>query len=95
MSDVSRLPGPADYAWQWQRYGACRGMDSGVFYHPDGERNPSRARRTARAKEVCSKCPVMAVCREFALSTHEPFGVWGGLSEAERRLIIDGRAAVS
>jgi WhiB family redox-sensing transcriptional regulator len=37
----------------------------------------------------------MAVCREFALSTHEPFGVWGGLSEAERRLIIDRRAAVS
>ncbi len=70
-------------------------MDSGVFYHPDGERNPSRARRTARAKKVCSKCPVMTVCREFALSTHEPFGVWGGLSEAERRLIIDRRAAVS
>ncbi len=95
MSDVSRLPGPADYAWQWQRYGACRGMDSAVFYHPDGERNPSRARRTARAKEVCARCPVMTVCREFALRTHEPFGVWGGLSEAERRLIIDGHAAVS
>lgn len=93
MSDVSRLPGPADYAWQWQRYGACRGMDSAMFYHPDGERNPSRARRTARAKEVCSRCPVLQVCREFALSTHEPFGVWGGLSETERRLIIDRRMA--
>ena len=70
-------PGPMDHAWQWQRLGACRGMDSAVFFHPDGERNPSRARRTARAKEVCHRCPVMDLCREFALETREPFGVWG------------------
>lgn len=87
MSDVSRLPGPLDQAWQWQRYGACRGMDSAAFYHPDGERNPSRARRTAAAKRVCARCPVIDVCREFALRTQEPFGVWGGLDEGERRLI--------
>ena len=80
MSDVSRLPGPLDHAWQWQRLGACRGMDSAVFFHPDGERNPSRARRTAQAKEVCQRCPVMDLCREFALQTREPFGVWGGLA---------------
>jgi WhiB family redox-sensing transcriptional regulator len=64
-------------------------MDSATFYHPDGERNPSRARRTARAKEVCGRCPVMLRCREFALRTREPFGVWGGLAEAERRAIIE------
>jgi WhiB family redox-sensing transcriptional regulator len=91
MSDVSRLPGPMDHAWQWQRLGSCRGMDSGVFFHPDGERNPSRARRTARAKEVCHSCPVMDMCREFALQTREPFGVWGGLAEAERRIILERR----
>jgi WhiB family transcriptional regulator, redox-sensing transcriptional regulator len=97
MSDVSRLPGPMDHAWQWQRLGACRGMDSAVFFHPDGERNPSRARRTARAKEVCHRCPVMDLCREFALQTREPFGVWGGLAEAERRIILErrGLSAVS
>ena len=38
MSDVSRLPGPMDHAWQWQRLGSCRGMDSATFFHPDGER---------------------------------------------------------
>jgi WhiB family redox-sensing transcriptional regulator len=81
MSDVSRLPGPMDHAWQWQRLGACRGMDSGVFFHPDGERTPSRARR----------CPVIDQCREFALQTREPFGVWGGLAEAERRVILEQR----
>lgn len=89
MSDVSRLPGPMEHEWQWQLVGACRGMDSGTFYHPDGERNPSRARRTARAKEVCARCPVIDPCREFALRTREPFGVWGGLAESERRLILD------
>jgi WhiB family transcriptional regulator, redox-sensing transcriptional regulator len=91
MSDVSRLPGPMDHAWQWQRLGACRGMDSSVFFHPDGERNPSRARRTAQAKEVCKRCQVIEMCREFALRTREPFGVWGGLAEAERRVILESR----
>lgn len=91
MSDVSRLPGPMDFAWQWQRLGSCRGMDSGVFFHPDGERNPSRSRRTAQAKEVCGRCPVVEQCREFALQTREPFGVWGGLAEAERRVILERR----
>lgn len=68
-------------------------MDSAVFYHPDGERNPSRKQRTSRAKQVCSRCPVVMVCREFALHTREPFGVWGGLSEAERQMIIERQVA--
>jgi WhiB family redox-sensing transcriptional regulator len=65
-------------------------MDSAMFFHPDGERNPSRARRTARAKQVCAHCPVLQSCREFALRTREPFGVWGGLAESERRAILEG-----
>ena len=93
MTDVTRLPGPVDHAWTWQRLGACRGLDSAVFYHPDGERNPSRARRTERAKAVCARCPVIVECREFALLTREPFGVWGGLGEAERQLILDQQAS--
>ncbi len=88
MSDVSRLPGPMDHAWQWQRLGSCRGMDSAVFFHPDGERNPSRARRTAQAKEVCRRCPVIEQCRSHALGVGEPYGGWGGLSESERDLLL-------
>ena len=84
MSDVSRLPGPMDHAWQWQRLGACRGMDSGVFFHPDGERNPSRARRTAQAKEVCRRCPVVEACLKWALESIEIEGVMGGLTHSER-----------
>ena len=91
MSDVSRLPGPMDDVWQWQRLGACRGMDSSVFFHPDGERNPSRSRRTEHAKQVCRSCPVIQECRRFALESREPFGVWGGLGESERRAILERR----
>lgn len=95
MSDVSRLPGPMEHAWQWQVQGACRDMDSAVFYHPDGERNPSRARRVAAAKSVCARCPVIAACREFALRTREPFGVWGGLAEGERQALLQLRSVAS
>ncbi|MBB3662073.1 WhiB family redox-sensing transcriptional regulator [Prauserella sediminis] len=63
-------------------------MDSGSFFHPDGERGPARARREARAKAVCRACPVLELCREHALAVHEPYGVWGGLSESEREHII-------
>jgi WhiB family redox-sensing transcriptional regulator len=91
MSDVSRLPGPMDHAWQWQRLGACRGMDSSNFFHPDGERNPSRARARPRPRRSATAAPVIEQCREFALATREPFGVWGGLAEAERRVILEQR----
>ncbi|MDQ0377478.1 WhiB family redox-sensing transcriptional regulator [Amycolatopsis thermophila] len=63
-------------------------MDSGAFFHPDGERGPARARREARAKAICQSCPVLRLCREHALAVHEPYGIWGGLSEAERETII-------
>ena len=41
--------------------------------------------RELRAKLVCAGCPVLEMCREHALSVGEPYGVWGGLSETERR----------
>jgi WhiB family redox-sensing transcriptional regulator len=63
-------------------------MDSGSFFHPDGERGPARARREARAKAICHTCPVLEMCREHALTVHEPYGIWGGLSESERETII-------
>lgn len=90
MTDIRRLPGPNADIWDWQLEGSCRGMDSGSFFHPDGERGPARARREARAKAVCRACPVLELCREHALAVHEPYGVWGGLSENERERIIRG-----
>jgi WhiB family redox-sensing transcriptional regulator len=60
-----------------------------MFFHPDGERGPSRNNRIARAKAVCASCPVIQQCREHALAVQEPYGIWGGLSEDERLIIIE------
>lgn len=91
MSNVSRLPGPTADVWDWQRRGACRGHDSTQFFHPDGERGASRLRREMAAKAVCRSCPVRAECASHALAAREPYGVWGGFTEAERlRLLANG-----
>jgi WhiB family redox-sensing transcriptional regulator len=84
MADTRRLPGPNADVWDWQMHGLCRGVDSSFFFHPDGERGPARAQREARAKEMCGRCPVVEECRRHALAVHEPYGIWGGMSESER-----------
>jgi WhiB family redox-sensing transcriptional regulator len=91
MANVRRLPGPIADVWEWQGMGVCRGRDSAQFFHPDGERGSSRNRRERKAKELCEACPVRAQCAAHALSAHEPYGVWGGFTEAERlRLLAVG-----
>ena len=94
MADVSRLPAPCADDWEWQMRAACRGLDSATFFHPENERGPSRARRERMAKEVCGRCPVTQRCLDWALSTREPYGVWGGKSTEERAQLIRVRAAV-
>jgi WhiB family redox-sensing transcriptional regulator len=88
MAEISRLPRPVASAWEWQYQGACRELPTEMFFHPDGERGPRRANREAAAKLVCASCPVMAACRQHALSVQEPYGIWGGLSEDDRLAII-------
>ena len=87
MADVHRLPPPVTDVWDWQMRGSCRGLSSDLFFHPDWERGPARAIREARAKNVCRGCPVLAQCRAHALTVHEPYGIWGGLTEGERKQI--------
>ena len=84
MADVSRPPGPNADFWDWQLRGSCRGTDSDLFFHPEGERGQARSSREESAKEVCLHCPVCKPCREHALKVHEPYGVWGGMTEEER-----------
>lgn len=88
MPQPSQLPGPTSSIWEWQLEGACRGADSSVFFHPDGERGRARAMREHRAKAICAECPVMMTCRQHALSVGEPYGIWGGMSESERDAIL-------
>ena len=87
MSQSKSLLGPTADVWDWQLQGACRGENSDVFYHPDGERGRARAQRENRAKAICNSCPVIELCREHALRSAEPYGVWGGMSEDERRTL--------
>jgi len=93
MANLTRLPGPNADFWDWQLEAACRGMDSEVFFHPDGQRGAARAERERRAKEICASCPVMQQCREHSLKVREPYGVWGGLTEDEREAVLRGRRA--
>ncbi|MBT2407256.1 MULTISPECIES: WhiB family transcriptional regulator [unclassified Streptomyces] len=89
MTDVSRLPGSAYHYWQWQSRAACRDLGSGRFFHPAGERGEDREERDEAAKRVCAGCPVRLACLSYALRTREAFGVWGGLTEEERRALLD------
>jgi WhiB family redox-sensing transcriptional regulator len=91
MTYTKRLPKPVAEEWDWQLHGSCRSLESAVFFHPDNERGPARRTRQARAKQICGGCPVLMECREHALRTKEPFGVWGGLDEDERRAIFSRR----
>jgi WhiB family redox-sensing transcriptional regulator len=88
MTDTSRLPKPRSDVWEWQLLGRCRGHDTELFFHPEGERGSSRSNREAAAKAVCSGCPVRRECRAHALSVQEPYGVWGGLSEHDRETLL-------
>ena len=92
MADIRRLPVPVTEIWEWQMPARAAGWTARFFFHPEGERGPARANREARAKQVCQTCPVLEQCRRHALSVHEPYGVWGGLSESERDEIIRGHA---
>ena len=87
MSNSTVINGPilpiSDH-WSWQQDGACSTSPSELFFFPDGERGQLRLRREIAAKAICFNCPVIGICRDFALTAHEPYGVWGGLSEVER-----------
>lgn len=89
MTYIGRLPEPTTQAWDWQIHAACRGMASSSFFHPWGERGRSRDERVHKAKQVCGTCPVIDACRRHALAVQEQYGVWGGLSEEERLVLLN------
>lgn len=62
----------------WQDQALCAQTDPEAFF-------PEKGGSTREAKRVCSTCDVRAECLEYALANDERFGIWGGLSERERR----------
>lgn len=69
----------------WQEQANCLGVDPDLFF-------PERGASTKEAKGVCAGCEVRLDCLEYALSNGEKFGIWGGLSERERRRLRRQRA---
>ena len=78
---------PVIELWEWQAQALCREASPDMFFHPEGERGPSRVTRDERAKALCARCPVLQECRTHALTVRETYGVWGGLTEQEREEI--------
>ena len=68
----------------WRHKAACRGVDPDIFY-------PVTDEEAEDAKAICAQCPVQEACLEWALSSREREGVWGGATERERRRIIRRR----
>jgi WhiB family transcriptional regulator, redox-sensing transcriptional regulator len=81
--------GAADYSWR--DLALCRDTDPELFFPVGTTGNALLA--IDYAKRVCAQCAVMQECLEFALDTNQDSGVWGGLSEEERRQIRRQRAA--
>ena len=70
--------GLADDVQSWQERALCAETDPEAFF-------PEKGGSTREAKKICTGCEVKAECLEYALANDERFGIWGGLSERERR----------
>jgi WhiB family redox-sensing transcriptional regulator len=71
---------------EWVLESLCAQVDDEIFF-------PEKGGSTAAAKSVCRRCPVAAECLEYALANNERFGIWGGLSERERRHLMKNTPA--
>ena len=69
----------------WWDHANCLGVDPDLFF-------PERGASTREAKAVCRGCTVSEECLEYALRNSEKFGIWGGMSERERRRVRRQRA---
>ena len=73
-----RRGAPEDDTLAWQADALCAQTDPEAFF-------PEKGGSTRDAKRICTSCEVRDACLEYALQNDERFGIWGGLSERERR----------
>lgn len=71
-------------AAEWRDRAACLGSDPALFF-------PTRGEPTKQIKAVCAACSVRLECGDHALEENEKLGIWGGMSERERRRVRRGR----
>lgn len=76
----------------WRELAACRDADPDLFFPTVGV----SARIVAKAKTICAGCPVIEECLDYALTTPgTQYGIWGGLTERERRQVKRRRRVAS
>ena len=80
MRELFLLDADAEEAG-WQERALCAQTDPESFY-------PEKGGSTREAKKVCLSCEVVGKCLKYALENNERFGVWGGLTERERRKLM-------
>jgi WhiB family redox-sensing transcriptional regulator len=68
----------------WRQHARCLGADPELFY-------PNTDEAAEEACAICAICPVREPCLEYAITAREKQGVWGGLTERERRRMIRQR----
>lgn len=74
---------------EWSDGAACRGIENLLFFSPDSmESKEARLRRERQAKQLCAECEVRDECLSTALAQRESYGIWGGLTEVERRALL-------
>jgi len=83
VPDPMELASASDDEDQWQERALCAQTDPEAFF-------PEKGGSTREAKRICLGCEVKDSCLEYALANDERFGIWGGLSERERRRLKRG-----
>ena len=78
---------PIHDKWEWQYQGACKGVDTEIFFLEHGDRAQAKRKKEQKAISICRACPVINECREHALRVPELYGVWGGMT-ADQRLAL-------
>ncbi|MBI3215667.1 MAG: WhiB family transcriptional regulator [Mycobacterium sp.] len=78
-------PAQVEY-FSWQLRGSCLDFPVELFFPEEEVRKRVRRQREEQAKRICQGCPVLANCREHALSTPEKYGIWGATTARERAL---------
>ncbi len=85
-----------DATWnnlEWREQASCVDVETDLFF-PVGF-TPAAVSQEELARKICADCPVQTACLEFALRTHQDYGVWGGYNEEERRVIRRQRRAAA
>lgn len=72
----------------WYEQALCAQVDHELFY-------PEKGGSTREAKKLCASCPVRETCLEYALDNEERYGIWGGVSERDRRKLERQRKAAA